>query len=112
MSTDDIIARTRALDNECKILRSETLNLQSECKVNEERIKVGRPRRLSPPPLITPRPPLPPVELRTPCCCPGWLLRRGPSALVGRERMLRTLVGWHTPTCAEHLVPLPPYVRA
>jgi len=39
MSTDDIIARTRALDNECKILRSETLNLQSECKVNEERIK-------------------------------------------------------------------------
>ena len=42
MSTDDIIARTRALDNECKILRSETLNLQSECKVNEERIKVGR----------------------------------------------------------------------
>jgi 26S proteasome regulatory subunit T5 len=39
MSTDDIIARTRALDNECKILRSEMLNLQSECKVNEERIK-------------------------------------------------------------------------
>lgn len=39
MSTEDIIARTRALNNECKILKSENLNLLSENKVKEEMIK-------------------------------------------------------------------------
>jgi len=35
MTTDDLITRTRLLDNECKIMRSETVRIKAGFKNNE-----------------------------------------------------------------------------
>ena len=39
MSTDELISRTRLLDNEVKIMRSETMRIQHELQAQKEKIK-------------------------------------------------------------------------
>jgi len=42
MTTDDLITRTRLLDNECKIMRSETVRIKHEVQTMKEKIKENK----------------------------------------------------------------------
>ena len=42
MTTDDLVTRTRLLDNECKIMRSETVRIKHEVQTMKEKIKENK----------------------------------------------------------------------